>query len=275
MILLAASLNKLTLAPGQPLPTANLAPQVYNSDVPGEWGRILLAIFRVIMLLAWIVLPLYLLLFIFSKKWRKRILRDILTFLPILFLVYLLSTAKPAQKAAEDLNPGLFSATLPAGSGGAPVAPPVFNPPPEWATTVTTIVLAVFITLVIVVGVYAIWRRSHRPTLTPLQRVEQEAQAAIDAINAGGDLRDAILRCYYQMVAALQQYRNIQRGQDVTPHEFEVYLTQHGLPKDPVHQLTQLFEQVRYGGRDPGRREERVAVDSLNAIVSACQRGRA
>ena len=60
----------------------------------------------------------------------------------------------------------------------------------------------------------------------------------------------------------------------MTPHEFERILQERGLPRGPVHDLTQLFEQVRYGGYNPGRQEERVAVSSLSAIVTACQRSR-
>jgi len=44
------------------------------------------------------------------------------------------------------------------------------------------------------------------------------------------------------------------------------------LPVSPVHQLTQLFETVRYGGVTPGRKEEQVAVTSLRAIINACQK---
>jgi hypothetical protein len=76
------------------------------------------------------------------------------------------------------------------------------------------------------------------------------------------------------MLQAVEEYKNIRRDRDMTPHEFELALERRGLPREPIHQLTELFEQVRYGGQVPGRAEERLAVSSLSAIVSACQRTR-
>jgi hypothetical protein len=69
----------------------------------------------------------------------------------------------------------------------------------------------------------------------------------------------------------LSEQRNIQRPSHMTPREFETALAGQGLPRDPVQQLTRLFEDVRYGTRQPGEREERLALDSLAAIVSASQ----
>ncbi len=42
----------------------------------------------------------------------------------------------------------------------------------------------------------------------------------------------------------------------MTPHEFEQQLQRAGLPAEPVHDLTHLFEEARYGGAGdgPGRR---------------------
>jgi hypothetical protein len=60
----------------------------------------------------------------------------------------------------------------------------------------------------------------------------------------------------------------------MTPSEFEQALQGKGLPREPVHQLTHLFEEVRYGARQVGEREERQAIDSLSAIVAACTRAK-
>jgi hypothetical protein len=153
-------------------------------------------------------------------------------------------------------------------------APPVqeYIPPEPWVTTLTTILLAGGITLIVVVIAVVIWRRSRQAQNEPLARVRREAQAALDAIQAGGDLRDVILRCYSQMVQAAAEYRNIRRTSDMTPHEFEQILANRGVPGSPVHDLTLLFEQVRYGAYRPSRQDERTAVASLSAIISACER---
>jgi hypothetical protein len=73
------------------------------------------------------------------------------------------------------------------------------------------------------------------------------------------------------MSAVINQQRGIQRSQAMTPHEFEEYLATNGLPGAPVHQLTHLFEEVRYGDITAGSAEEQVALNSLTAIIEACE----
>jgi hypothetical protein len=136
------------------------------------------------------------------------------------------------------------------------------------------VAIALAVTLILAGAFYAIWRRTNaqRRLREPLKNVEREAQAALDAIMAGADLREAILLCYLQMVETIKEYRGIYRDQDMTPREFEVFLEKRGVPRDPVHQLTRLFEDVRYGTFKPGRTDEQTAISSLSSIVSACQR---
>ena len=105
-----------------------------------------------------------------------------------------------------------------------------------------------------------------------MERLADEAQDAIDAIHAGGNIRDTVIRCYVQMTQVLAVERNLRREEDMTPHEFEqILLTKLKLPETPVHRLTSLFEAVRYGDYHPGKREEMEAIDSLTAIASACK----
>ncbi len=278
LLLLAVSVNALQLAPGQQYGYQQAAPNLAAGGGSSPFGNFILAAFRVLMSILWLALPLYILLAIVNKDMRKRLLKDIAIFLPIVLLLVYLSNQKPAQQAAKDINPNMFGqqAQQPGPQGPAAPLPPQFVPPPGWVTTLTTVAIAVAITLIVLAVVYGIWRRARaNQAKEPLQRVEKEAQAAIDAIGAGGDLREVIMRCYLQMIQALQEYRGIHRGSDMTPREFELTLQKRGLPGDAVHQLTRLFEQVRYGTTQPGRTDERAAVDSLAAIVSACQRTRA
>jgi hypothetical protein len=58
----------------------------------------------------------------------------------------------------------------------------------------------------------------------------------------------------------------------MTTHEFEEILQGKGLPDEPIHQLTLLFEDVRYGNLNPGEADETRAISSLGAIVSALRR---
>jgi hypothetical protein len=55
----------------------------------------------------------------------------------------------------------------------------------------------------------------------------------------------------------------------MTTQEFEKLLQGKGLPDEPIHQLTLLFEEVRYGNIAPGEGDETRAISSLRTVVSA------
>lgn len=275
LVALAASLGSLTLEPGSPLPLKQMAPDLQSEAIPDSWGQVLVAIMRVIFILGWVFLPFYIIYLIISKEARRQFIRDLMIFLPMLLVLYFLSTNAASRAMVDELTPGMSGKSMEVMEMPEGVEPPVFTEPPDWVTTLTSLVLAIGLALLVAGFIFMVWQRSRQRPLQPLHLVEKEAQAAIDAIQAGGDLRDVIMRCYYQMLTALSEYRNISRERDMTPHEFEVFLQQRGLPSTPVHQLTVLFEQVRYGMHNPGRQDERAAIASLSAIVSACQRTRA
>ena len=273
LTLLAASLSTLRFAEGKPLPVNNLAPNLTQSGDSSDLMRHFLVVFRVMMIFMWILLPFYIIYLIISKEARKKLLRDIALFLPILVLLYFLSNSLSGQKAAQDLA-GKFGMDTPKeGESQKEASPlPEFQPPPPWVTTVASLILATATVILVFAIVWIIWRRARRKEDEPLRRIEIQAREAIDSLEAGGDLREVILRCYMQMIIALRDYRLINREQNMTPHEFEQLLERRGLPNEPVRQLTELFERVRYGAHSPGRQEESVAIASLSAIVSACQR---
>jgi hypothetical protein len=65
--------------------------------------------------------------------------------------------------------------------------------------------------------------------------------------------------------------RGVPREISVTPSEFEQTLVSKGLPSVPVHDLTRIFEDVRYGGMGAGEDERRRAVSALRIIVAVCR----
>jgi hypothetical protein len=117
-----------------------------------------------------------------------------------------------------------------------------------------------------------VWRRIHPPE-SPLERLAREAEQALGALQAGADLRDTVLRCYVEMGRVVREAKGLAREAAMTPREFEHSLGEAGLPQDRVRQLTRLFEDVRYGAKSAGVREEQQAVDCLGAIVEACGGG--
>jgi hypothetical protein len=140
---------------------------------------------------------------------------------------------------------------------------------PEWLVTVVGVILAVVVTGTIAVAVYAYIQR--RPSLSITSAISQEAQSALDAIDAGEDYQDVIIRCYAQMSSLLREERGVTRHSAMTPTEFEAQLVRLKFPADPVHSLTHLFEQARYSRSHPGSEGTQKAVDSLSGIVAYCQ----
>jgi hypothetical protein len=94
-----------------------------------------------------------------------------------------------------------------------------------------------------------------------------EAEKAWQKLKAGLGLQDVIIRCYRQMSLALAQEQGLEREDFMTAGEFEDLLAAAGVPHDPIHQLTQLFEAVRYGHWQPNPIDEQKAIHCLEAIM--------
>ncbi len=274
MLVLAAALAELQMAPGKSLPLSLLKPDIQTNSTTGASTDSLVALMRVLFIIGWALIPFYVIYLIISPEARKRFIRDILTLLPIAIILWFFLKEPAGDRMVQNFEFNLPQ-DVPTQVPSEQVMPQFTANPPDWVVTATTVGLALLATAIFLGIIYFIWRaRRERRKERPLQRMADDAQAAINAIRAGGDLRDVIIRCYTDMNKALSEYRNIIRGRGMTPHEFELLLQERGLPMEPIHQLTMLFEQVRYGAYKPGRQEERIALSSLTAIVSACRRVR-
>jgi hypothetical protein len=107
---------------------------------------------------------------------------------------------------------------------------------------------------------------SSRPA-GPIDLVGLEAEKAWQAIRTGSDLKDVITTCYREMSLALKNDRGIEREESMTTGEFENLLEAAGIPHEPIHQLTSLFDAVRYGNWQPGLAEKHEAIQCLEAIM--------
>ncbi|MFT4891934.1 MAG: hypothetical protein ACI9YT_002871, partial [Halobacteriales archaeon] len=54
--------------------------------------------------------------------------------------------------------------------------------------------------------------------------------------------------------------------QSSTPGEFATEAIDAGMAPEDVNRLTELFEAVRYGGREPTEKRERTAIETLRRI---------
>jgi hypothetical protein len=163
-----------------------------------------------------------------------------------------------------NLSNLLDSPSMPEAVQPTPINPNV----PDWFAFIFG--LALF--LVIMALAWRAWQRRKRPARGTLELLYDEAFNARQALQAGENLRNVILRCYYEMGQAVDRQRGVRRKEDMTPREFERRLLEIGLPAGPVAQLTRLFEAVRYGAKQPGEQAERQAVECLEAIVQASGR---
>jgi hypothetical protein len=268
MIFLSAGLSDLEFLPGQPfsLERGGQLQQGVPGSLPG--GEPLMNLVRVFFALALLCLPLLVVYFIVSSDFRKRVLRILVSLLWIYALGVIFARLRldPIRLGGEG------NSRLSQGQGPAPAPVADFvNNPPQWLTVAATLVLSALLVGLFLVVARFIWRLGHRSSPTPLERLAQPALNALESLQAGGDLRNTVMRCYFEMVRVLDEQRGIKRQMDVTPREFEKRLEEMGLSGEPVRQLTRLFEAVRYGAKDVGEDEERRAIACLTAIVEECR----
>ena len=252
------------------LPRPVNAPMLSSGSVESE---LVLLIFRVLMAAAIIALPIYIIVSILSKKGRRRLLMNAIVIVILFLLMNGVQSLNPQQLDTEQQ--GNMRMEMPKLGEIAPSKPlPEFTADPS-DTTVLAVTVAISL-LVVGITAVAIWYYlTHREKPLPMEALAFEAQKAIDTIQAGGPLEDTIKRCYREMCRVLEKERHIERGSAMTPSEFEQVLAAKGFPQQAVHDLTRLFEEIRYGSKRAGAREEQIAIDSLSAIVAYCAPKRA
>jgi hypothetical protein len=101
----------------------------------------------------------------------------------------------------------------------------------------------------------------------PLELLGLEAERARQALISGVDMKDVIVNCYRQMSLTIKQDQGIEREEFMTTGEFETVMESVGIPQEPIHLLTRLFEAVRYGHWQPDAVDEQQAIQCLEAIM--------
>ncbi len=274
MVLLAMSLPALKLERGAGLLLPFAASPQGSVGSLAERADWFIWLFRGLLAVAIVAIPVYIVINLFSPEGRRRLLADVILFAVIwAFASYLadhpLTPASPAaeiQQQAEDEAP-------PDATDGAQALPAFSAHIEPWMIAVAAGGLAAAGAL----AAYLIVRFLPRPEPVAdaaLESLADQAQTALTALSAGDSLENVIVACYVQMSHTLRDSRGIERSRTMTPAEFQTELVQRGLPAQPVAQLTRLFEQVRYGRQAAGEAEQKHATESLAAVVAYC-RGRA
>jgi hypothetical protein len=255
-VLIAAGLPFLAFKPGLPLPSFAEGQVVLPPVEGGPPGMPMSSIAGIIVLIVLAVSFLALVVWALKGVHWKRLLPAAFSLLwklalvaGVILLVISLLPRNPGVSPGVPMPPPKPVATAPLGA-----VPPVLI----W---VAAIMLAAAIALLTVRMLLA--RRPQDPRTWELE-VEQARQALLD----GHDLREVIIRCYRRMGEALQEERGIEREASMTTGEFEELLADKGLPREPVRQLTRLFEAARYSLWQPAAGEEQDAIRCLDAILS-------
>lgn len=268
LTVLAAGLNGLELKEGIKFNFEQVSKLEMSSGTtidPGFWPLVIKAILALGMLLA----PVYLIYMLIDKQRRKRLVFDLALFAILFFLLDKLRESLSKNTTVQDINLGMSGngPTLEPGVAGTPMPPmPV---PSDTMITITAIALG--IAAVALLGLlWFMLMRNRRQHPTVMLQLATQAEETIEALITGQNLRETILLCYRRMTEIAAKSRNLPRDISVTPHEFETILVTNGLPTNPVHELTRLFEDVRYGDLNVGEDERQRAVTALRVIAAVC-----
>ncbi len=181
-----------------------------------------------------------------------------------LFIFIALLGWLPISIPQSSASPGAEAPGLVAPVPGYELAP-IGEPPVYLFHWVTGILILAGVSLCVYFLLHSL-RKTH-----PSAAMTNVINTAIQAIQAGDNLQNVIIRCYADMERVMKQEHGIERPGSVTPREFEVYLAEKGIPAEPILRLTRLFERARYGNESLTWQDEKDALGSLEKIGEACQ----
>ena len=263
LVLLSSSLSNLQLEAGTPFPgggdSNNTAQPITNSPpMSAYFNPFLRGIFSLIFIILLIYVPVRLI----SLIKLKQIFGLILTIIVLVTLVIILPRTMPGKptvlqdESSNIIIPPLFY---------YPTSP-LGKPPEEliWFVLYVFFLGASFLIIKVV--------KQQMGSAQVEEQLLQEAQNAVNALKAGENLKNVIIRCYLQMTHVLQKEQGMERSNNMTVREFENWLESKGVPCVPVRHLTHLFEKVRYGKLQLSENDEKTGVESLNEIIKYCRR---
>lgn len=262
MIILGVSLPDLRFQPGLPIPGAETGSTDVQTVQPGSSSS---GILNPWILQIGLALGIILLFFaLMTALLKKGNIKRVGLLAAILVLLFVFFSLLP-RLAPERLDTLPDNAAVPRPPSFDYLVAPIGDPPAGLLFWVAAALLLVSVVLIGWSIVHA-YRRTQKEDPLAI-----EAEAAVQAIADGQSLGNVIIRCYLNMERVIALEHGIERGEAVTPREFETYLEGKGIPRDPILQLTTLFEKARYGNQSLNEHDEREAVNCLVAIQKACQ----
>lgn len=273
MVLLALSFPSIEMQPGEIISFQTSEQSFFgNSQIPDDVDWFFVFLQGVLAVLI-ILTPIHIIISLFDKEARQKLFTTLLKF-GLIFILGLSLTRWQFPDPSDDNAPLLLQPGFaePSEFLGDTVTPPSFeaNPRP-WMLAVTIIGIAFIVAVITFILLKVITARQPKKQ-QPFQDLAENAEAALAEIEeANLDFNDVITRCYAEMSQTLQTESGIERQQTMTPQEFEQELILKGFPNQPVQNLTQLFQQVRYGHQQPKEQEKQIAAASLKEIITFCR----
>lgn len=272
MALLAVGLPTLHMQSGK-----LFLPQFSEQSTPNtnqNWGDLSLFLIVVwglqIMLL--LLLPIYIVLNLLTKRGRRRLLVDTLKIAFVLLIVIWISDIGEELSLSEEqigLQSDFFDVSSISENANTL---PEFEPDPQaWMLALIIVGVAALVGLITFFSLKSLTRRGTADG-DHLQKFADTAQATLNDLEAAQfEFDNVIIQCYAEMTLVLQAERGLRREQAMTTHEFGQELLAKGFPARPVQQLTNLFEQVRYGHQQLEEGARQSAMESLRNIVDFCR----
>jgi hypothetical protein len=265
VLLLAASLSSLQLHAGTPFPGS------YPSQLDGGQrianpikDSFSLPLMRGLLALIFLALMFYIPVRLLLRVELKKIRWLFIWMGLLLGILMLLPRIQPVETGSIAGAAAPAQPVLPSDYAVAPI-----GDPPQSFTWLVIALLAIAAGSV----AFGFLRRSTRATTRA--GIGRQASRAVDELNSGQDFEDVIIGCYLRMAGVLQEEQGIERAQHLTVREFEATLRSRGIPEVPVHQLTALFEQVRYGREAISETEQLRGAEALNQVIHFCEEHKA
>jgi hypothetical protein len=257
-MIIAASLPHLELQPGMPLPKLENNLVVIPSAEAQPTEAISVARFFLVFFALLVAVSTLQMLYKFLRgaSWKS-----ITTLIGQLLVISLIVSSLVFLIMMLPSSEGSLMTALPVPSPEPLVRSPLGSVPP----VLFWLIGLGFLAVGTLIGIWIFGSTSSRTSAIDV--VGLEAEKAWQELKTGVGLKGVIIKCYRQMSVALEKERKIERKESMTTREFEDVLKAAGFPYDPIHELTRLFEAVRYGNWQPTPVDEQNAIQCLEAIM--------
>lgn len=264
LLLLATSLSELELQLGLPFPAGeDTSPLSRNLPSISATQPNSVPLLEIILGVVLIALMIYVPARLISLANIRKVLALVVGAVLLVALLSILPRILPAQSTSRARD--RLGLTTPRPSDHPPIV--TSGQPPQ---VVLWLAAGCFL---LGAGLLATRLLRHTPeSELPTEAVSQTARNALHDLSAGGDFSRVIIACYLQMAEVLRAERKLERRHTMTAREFQDWLGQKGIPADPVHRLTFLFEKARYGDEPMSQLDQNAGKECLMQIIQYCRK---